>query len=93
MLSGAEPVEYIYRDVPMDSEGDEHPDSGWCIRGRASGTQEEYDARTASYVALGKVLNIDDSWLAFIDAPVGTRLVRDFETGEWSASDSLPEDS
>jgi hypothetical protein len=82
VLDGEEPVEYLYREEPEPkSEADEHPDSGWCIRGRmGDATDADMAAREMAYVALGAVLNRDDSWIEWIDAPVGTRLMRDFET-------------
>jgi hypothetical protein len=37
------------------------------------------EERKFSYVALGAVLNRDDSWVSWIDAPIGTALMRDLE--------------
>lgn len=83
VLDGSEPVEFIYREEPdMGGAGDKYADSGWRIRGRANG-DEDVDARTAQYVAIGAVLNKDDSWLPLIDAPIGSRFVRDFAAGKF----------
>lgn len=79
------PVHYLYREAPEPfDEEDRYPDSGWRIRGDyRSLTEAEIDARQTSYIALGKVLNVDDSWLHLIDAPVGSAFIRDWETGEF----------
>lgn len=79
------PVEYLYREEPdLADENDEYPDSGWRVRGRQGDTSDDgMDDRKPAYVALGAILNRDDSWLHLIDAPIGSRFIRDFETGEY----------
>lgn len=91
VLSGDRPVGYVYREGPdLADADDKYPDSGWRIRGDLRDqTPEEIDARTASYVAVGAVLNRDDSWLHLIDEPIGAAFDRDFEAGTYvpAASD------
>lgn len=79
------PVHFLYREEPdLAEEGDEYPDSGWRIRGDYRGlTDEEIGEREVDYVALGVVLNVDDSWLHLIDAPIGAAFIRDWQTGEF----------
>jgi hypothetical protein len=81
------PVHYLYREEPEPlRNGETDRDSGWRIRGDYRGlSDEEVDARESEYIALGRVLNSDDSWIHLIDAPVGSAFIRDWETGEFVA--------
>ena len=92
VLDGEESVENLYREKPEPlREGDTYPDSGWRILGRQGDlTNADMDARKISYVALGAVLNVDDSWLDWIDAPVGTYISRDFKTNTYSQVEWTP---
>lgn len=76
-------VHYLYRENPEVPEPAEiYPDSGWRIRGDYREISDaELDARESRYLAPGVVLNVDDSWLHLIDAPIGARFIRDWETG------------
>ena len=83
VLNDGIPVEYLYREKPdLAGPDDEHPDSGWRLRGKEE-KGDDMDAREPAYVALGAVLNRDDSWLHLIDAPIGSAFMRNFETGEY----------
>lgn len=83
VLNGELKVGYLYREVPEPTkDGQKFPDSGWRIRGDMRGTStEELAQRKAAFVALGAVLNRDDSWLHLVDEPVGARFEKDFEKG------------
>jgi len=71
VLEGRSRIDYLYREEPdMTSEGDKYPDSGWRIRGTEEAIEaDERDGNKPHYIALGKVLNVDDGWLNLIDSP------------------------
>jgi hypothetical protein len=89
ILEGNARVGYIYREEPdMTKDGDKYPDSGWRIRADVRQlTDEQYENPTPEYIAIGKVLNEDDSWLHLIDAPVGAKFLRNSETGEYEETE------
>ncbi len=89
VLDGSTRVGYLYREEPdMGKEQDSDPDSGWRIRGYRGETEseEDYDNRKATYVALCRVLDQDDSWIHLIDEPVGAAFDLDINTGKFIPS-------
>lgn len=83
------PVEFIYREEPdLTDEGDKYPDSGWRIRGRDNDPRADpIDERKVEYLALGAVLNRDDSFLCLLDQPIGSAFMRNFELGRYDRCD------
>ena len=82
VIEDGTPVHHLYREEPEPPPEDGYPDSGWCIRGDFRElSNEEIDARKVDFVALGLVLNHDDSWLHLIDEPIGSAFIRDWESG------------
>lgn len=79
------PVSFLYKEEPdMAGEDDKYPDSGWRIRGDTElMTDDEYDNDQPTYIALGKVLNVDDSWVHLINEPIGSRFFKNKVTGEF----------
>lgn len=85
VLHAGAKVHFVYREEPDEAaKDDRYPDSGWRIRGDyRDTTDKELGDRQLAYVALGAVLNRDDSWLPLIDEPVGSAFIRNWETGEF----------
>ena len=74
VVEGRSHPDYIYREEPdMTREGDTYEDSGWRIRGTQEAIdQDEANGEMPRYIALGAVLNVNDSWLPLIDAEPGS---------------------
>ena len=85
ILNGTARVGFLYREEPdISTKDDEHPDSGWRIRAdHTQLTDEQYENPSPKYIAIGKVLNKDDSWIHLIRAPIGSQYLRNEETGEF----------
>jgi hypothetical protein len=82
VIDDGAPVHFLYREEPQPTPEDGYADSGWTIRGDYRGLSDaEIDARETEFVALGLVLNVDDSWLHLIDEPIGSAFIRDWESG------------
>jgi len=89
------PIGFLNREEPETFEGQKYSDSGWRIRGlRGSATDEEYDGRKASFVAIGAVLNRDDSILDLLSEPIGCAYEREDENAPYQPAQSVgaPED-
>ncbi len=90
VLEGTARVGFLYREEPdMTRDGDTYPDSGWRLRADTGQlTDEQYENPTPLYIAIGKVLNKDDTWLHLVDEPIGSRYIRNFETGEFEPDEA-----
>lgn len=85
VIEGRSRIDYLYREEPdMARAGDRYPDSGWRIRGTEKGMEEDKKhGAKPQYVALGKVLNVDDSWLHLVDHAPGCAFRWDEESGAY----------
>jgi hypothetical protein len=83
ILTDREKVGYLYREDP-----DQDDDSGW--RMTAGDESDEYmeDSGNLSYVSLGAVLTVDDSFVGLLDSPAGAAYGRDPESGEFVPVDA-----
>ncbi|NNU15667.1 DUF2185 domain-containing protein [Parvularcula sp. ZS-1/3] len=81
VLDGSKLIHFLYREEPdQDFTTRRAVDSGWRIRGDyRDESDDEIDQREAQIVALGRVLNRDDTWLELINEPIGARFIRDWE--------------
>ena len=84
VLDGSTPIEYLYREEPdAPEEGEKYPDSGWRIRGRGCFSDDQAEPVQVRYIAIGKVLNADDSWLHLIDSSIGSAFTRDWKSNAY----------
>ncbi len=76
VLEGEDPPGYLYREEP-----DNERDSGWRIL--AGNETEEFlaDPDNLTFVSLGAVLRTNDSFVDFLDSPVGSAFVFDEKSG------------
>ena len=89
VLDGTARVGYLYREEPdLAGDDDKYPDSGWRIRADTRDlTDEEYENPKPAYIAIGKVLNQDDTWLHLIESDIGSKFLRNQETNEFEITD------
>lgn len=78
VLEGRARAGFVYREQPEHKDSDRYPDTGWRIRADVDElSDEEYNANPSpSYVAIGAVLNKDDSFVGLLSAPVGSAFLR-----------------
>lgn len=78
VLEGRARVGFLYREPPEHEESDKYPDTGWRIRAVVDElSDEEYNEDPSpSYVAIGAVLNRDDSFVDLLSSPVGSAFLR-----------------
>ncbi|MEM6825335.1 MAG: DUF2185 domain-containing protein, partial [Pseudomonadota bacterium] len=80
------PVRYIRREFPEDRDGSAHPDTGWLILSEPSGDWRTVQTES---LAIGLVLNRDDSILPYLDAPVGSAFRRTADREPFSPAGRL----
>lgn len=61
-------------------ESDEEEYTGWTFMSDFETQEYVDDHNNLQYIAIGKVLNLDDSFINLLDAPVGSEFARDEET-------------
>lgn len=87
VIDDAQLVGYLYREEPDDDE-----DSGWRITANDESKDYMDDAKNLAYVSLGVVLNLDDSFIDFLDEPAGSAYVRNPDTGHFEPCDDESSD-
>lgn len=67
------PVRFLFREEPAKLEGSAYPDTGWRL---CADEHADLDAIDAPYMAIGVVLNRDDSFLELLSAKPGQAFQR-----------------
>ena len=82
VLYDGAPVGYLLREEP-----DQDNDSGW--RFFANDESDDYfdTPENLHFVALGAVLNCDDTFIGLLDSPLGSAFLRDEATGQFVVPD------
>jgi hypothetical protein len=66
----------LYREEPDDED-----ETGWTFMSDYETQEYVDDSKNLQYIAIGKVLNIDNSFINLLDEPVGSTYVRDDISG------------
>ncbi|MFB2539554.1 MULTISPECIES: DUF2185 domain-containing protein [unclassified Acinetobacter] len=83
ILDGEAPIGLICRDEPcQDQEDRPCQDSGWQILTGDESDEYMCNPDVIRWVALGVLLNIDDSFIHLLDEKVGSAYIKN-EQGEW----------
>lgn len=83
IIDGEAPIGFICRTEPMEKrEKGEYHDTGWQILSGDESDEYMDDSDTIQYIALGSVLNLDDSFIHLLDSPVGSAFYKD-DNGKW----------
>lgn len=85
ILDGQADIGFIYRGEPTPKrDKDEYADSGWQILSGDESDEYMDDPKTIQYIALGRLLNIDDGFIHLLDSDIGSAFIKN-EQGEWVA--------
>lgn len=74
ILHDGHKVGYLYREEP-----DYEDDSGWRFTAGTETNEYMDDSNNASYISLGAVLRIDDSFIKLLDSDPGVAFIKDEE--------------
>ena len=71
VLRESKPVGWLFREEPAKEN-----DSGWRLFAGSESDDDTNDPKNASYVAMGVLLNRDDSFLSLLESPPGSAFER-----------------